>query len=93
MKSLAVYSQIRISFLSFIYNTAQRYRFSRLKHSEVITLEPGRLLLVFQYKSGLKFSSHDHARVEYLKLLKNDTIEQLQMGVSTIATALMHTAW
>jgi len=44
-------------------------------------------------KSGLKLSSHNHARVEYSKLLKNDTIEQLQMGVSTIATALVHTAF
>ena len=42
--------------------------------------------------AGLKLSSHNHARVEYSKLLKNDMIEQLQMGVSTIATALVHTA-
>jgi len=39
--------------------------------------------------AGLKLSSHNHARVEYSKLLKNDMIEQLQMGVSTIATALV----
>ena len=37
-------------------------------------------------------SRHIHAQVEYSKLLKNDTIKQLQMGVSTIATTLVQTA-
>ena len=41
---------------------------------------------------GLKFSRHNHAQVKYSKLLKNDTIKQLQMGVSAITTALVHTA-
>jgi len=75
---------------------AQRLKFSRLKHSAVIALELSRLLLAFQMSAGLKFSRRNHARVEYSKLLKNarknDTIQQLQMGVSTIATALVHTA-
>jgi len=47
--------------------------------------------------ASLKFFRHDHARVEYLNFSvrifwKSDMIEQLQMGVSTIATALVHTA-
>ena len=45
-------------YLSLIYNTAQRYRFSRLKHSEAIALEQGRLLLAFQRKSdGCRFEA------------------------------------
>ena len=48
----------------------------------------------FQCKSDRCRFEVFYARVEYLKLQywKNDTIEQLQMGVSTIATALVHTA-
>ena len=42
--------------------------------------------------ASLKLSGHNNAGVEYSKLLKNNTIEQLQIGVSIIATALVHTA-
>ena len=44
--------------------------------------------------AGSKFSRNNHNILELniqLQFKKNDTIEQLQMSVSTIATALAHT--
>ena len=56
-----IFFLLNFHFLVVLINTAQRYKFSRLKHSAAIVLEPGRLLSAFQHKSGLKLSRHNHA--------------------------------